>query len=177
MYLKLNFEASPPTGGTGLGLVPFDGTDKNSLQSWSFIYFVVLNLQENANYQHSYQEKFRTLGNIPKLAMNTIKKEHLDIQEMLMTLERNHVQIQQTLQKLNSYKCEPTCYEAFKRLQDLRDDIDRLKKEHLDLFQTIDLRQMTADKPVISKMRNQIQGFKELDRRIGIYLLDTAAAH
>lgn len=109
--------------------------------------------------------------------MDTLKIEQDALQEMLMVLERNHVKIQQTLQKLNSYKCEPICYEGFKRLQGLRDDIDRLKREHLELFQSMDIRSMAADKPVLSRMQGQIQNFKELDRKIEVYLLDTAATH
>ena len=105
--------------------------------------------------------------------MNTTQNDQMAIRTLLMKLERNHDEIQQMLQKLNSYRCEPTSYESFKRLQSLRDEIQNLKQEHTLLFSTVDLRQVEDSAPLISRMRHQIQGFKELDRKIGSYLLDT----
>jgi len=105
--------------------------------------------------------------------MNTAQNDQTAIRELLMKLERNHDEIQQMLQKLNSYRCEPTSYESFKRLQELRDDIQQLKQEHLNLVTKLDLREMKDSAPVISRMQNQIQEFKELDRKIGSYLMDT----
>lgn len=109
--------------------------------------------------------------------MEKVSKDKSAINEMLFRLERNHTEIQMLLGKLNSYTCEPTDYECFKRLRDLRDEIAVLKKKHSELFQTIELKQLGSQAALIKEMQSQITSFKELDRKIGAYLMDTTRAH
>jgi two-component sensor histidine kinase len=105
--------------------------------------------------------------------MERVKKNTSDVNELLFRLERNHTEIQTLLARLNSYTCEPTNYECFERLRDLRDDIESLKASHLELFREIDAKQLNGEEDLVAKMRHQIKAFKELDTKIGIYVLDT----
>ncbi|WP_394971885.1 hypothetical protein [uncultured Croceitalea sp.] len=105
--------------------------------------------------------------------MKSTKKNTSVVNELLCKLERNHTEIQTLLVRLNSYTCEPTNYECFERLRDLRDDIESLKKRHLELFRTIDLNQLDKQEELVEKMQNQIASFKELDSKIGAYVIDT----
>jgi predicted nuclease with TOPRIM domain len=107
------------------------------------------------------------------LMMESTPKDNSVINEMLFKLERNHAEIQTLLGKLNSYTCEPTNYECFERLRDLRDNIESLKKRHLLLFSELDSKQLNNQSELVKKMRNQIAAFKELDQKIGAYLIDT----
>ncbi len=107
------------------------------------------------------------------IAMESAQQNSALINEMLFKLERNHTEIQTLLGKLNSYTCEPTNYECFERLRDLRDDIEALKKRHLELFRTIDVKQLDKQEELVEKMRDQIASFKELDSKIGAYVIDT----
>ena len=110
-----------------------------------------------------------------RIIMESIPKNNSVINEMLFRLERNHTEIQMLLGKLNSYTCEPTNYECFERLRDLRDEIESLRKKHLDLFRIIDLKQLSNENNLIAQMQNQITSFKELDKKIGAYLIDTSS--
>jgi two-component sensor histidine kinase len=105
--------------------------------------------------------------------MESIKKNTSVVNELLFKLERNHTEIQTLLARINSYTCEPTNYECFERLRDLRDDIESLKTSHLKLFREIDLKQLNREEDLVTKMRSQIEAFKELDYKIGAYLIDT----
>lgn len=109
--------------------------------------------------------------------MESTPKDNSVINEMRFKLERNHTEIQTLLDKLNSYTCEPTNYECFERLRNLRDDIQNLKKEHLKLFSRFDIKQWKSSEDLLEIMRNQITSFKELDRKIGAYLIDTTSSH
>ncbi|GMN08916.1 hypothetical protein MTsPCn9_06280 [Croceitalea sp. MTPC9] len=109
--------------------------------------------------------------------MESTPKDNPVINEMRFKLERNHTEIQTLLDKLNSYTCEPTNYECFERLRNLRDDIQALKKEHLKLFSRFDIRQWKNQDDLVKIMREQIASFRELDRKIGAYVLDTTGEH
>lgn len=106
-------------------------------------------------------------------AMESINKNKDIVNELLFKLERNRAKIKVLLGRLNSYTCEPTNYECFERLRDLRDDIAALKVSHLELSRNVDAQELDDQQTVIQQMQDQIDAFNELDHKIGTYFLDT----
>ena len=105
--------------------------------------------------------------------MQTYTKNHTAMNEMRYRLERNHAKLQSLLDKLNSYRCEPRNHKCFEQLRGIRDDIKRFKKEHSKLHSDLTTKGFGNQESLGEIMRNQIANFKELDQRIGSYLLET----
>jgi len=150
--------------------------DFSFLQSLKVKVIELLNLLEITYFYYKKSIVLLTLKETTDIkVMQSTSKENTAINEMLFRLERNHTEIQMLLGKLNSYTCEPTDYECFMRLRDLRDEIAALKQRHLQLFSDLEQRHLDNERGLIVKMQNQLSSFKELDKKIGAYLIDTSS--
>ena len=102
--------------------------------------------------------------------METNANNHVTINQIRYRLERNHNKLQSLIVKLNSYKCEPRDYNCFERLYSIQDDIRNFKKQHSKLQAEFRIGRYGSEESLAKLMRDQMNGFKELEDKIGAYL-------
>ncbi|MEM9000804.1 MAG: hypothetical protein AAGB24_11120 [Bacteroidota bacterium] len=104
--------------------------------------------------------------------MRPIVTEHTTTDELLIRVKRNHSNVQRFLKVLSSYTCEPTDYNCFERLADLKDSFHKLKGEQEQLIASI-----TTAPVLTSDLKNlvqlQLQQFQELEAMVAAYMLDS----
>ena len=109
--------------------------------------------------------------------MNQTLSENTSIHKMQYVLECNLVKIQNMLDKLNSYRCEPTSYECFNRLEGLKETISNLRTENIRIFKSIDKLTIDTESEIVKQIDLLILSFQKLEMKIENYSSDTNKRH
>ena len=89
-----------------------------------------------------------------------------------MKLERNQSIIFQYLKKLNSYRCEPTDYQCFLQVGQLKEGLKELAAEQQELITKTNRNAKGNDK-LFDTIENLLERFQQLEEDMTQYLRDT----
>ncbi|WP_036385107.1 hypothetical protein [Muricauda sp. MAR_2010_75] len=94
------------------------------------------------------------------------------VQELLVRLERNNKVVQRLSKKLTSYTCEPNNPSCFEKLYEIKNSFKVFAKQHADIV--AQLKTKKDESPGLDqKIEQHLKRFKQLEKDIAGYLLDT----
>lgn len=103
---------------------------------------------------------------------NVTQNDTVQMQELLIRMERNNNIIQRLAQKLNSYTCEPNNSTCFEKLYDLKHNFKAFTGQQNRIMDLIRHKRREA-KNLNKDIQQHLERFKELEKDMAAYLLDT----
>lgn len=92
-----------------------------------------------------------------------------NMNHLLMKVERNQSIVFKFLKKLNSYRCEPTDYECFLQIGQLKHGLKELAAEQQGLLLKVNRRSRPTAKS-IDEIQSLLERFLHLEKEIKAYL-------
>lgn len=101
----------------------------------------------------------------------TISTGQVDLDQLILRLERNHKSVLRISTKLQFYTIEPTNMESFEKLRGLRMGFRDLARDQILLFEILK-NGKTIREVLIEKLDKLQTRFSELEHELASYLLD-----
>ncbi|MCR9263012.1 MAG: hypothetical protein NXH86_02585 [Flavobacteriaceae bacterium] len=95
------------------------------------------------------------------------------IQELLVRMERNNKLIQRLAQKLGSYTCEPHDYSCFEKLYELKRSFKEYTNDQKRIMDSLKQKKGQSTEDLDGEIEHHFAHFKQLEKDIAAYLLDT----
>ena len=104
--------------------------------------------------------------------MNDINENKtVQIQELLIKIERNNNIIQRLSKKLNSYTCEPHNSSCFEKMYDLKHNIKVFSGQQNQIMRLLNQKKGMAEN-LNKELQLHLERFKQLESDVAAYLLD-----
>ncbi|TXN35671.1 hypothetical protein FVB32_13920 [Flagellimonas hymeniacidonis] len=103
---------------------------------------------------------------------NVTENSTVQIQELLIRMQRNNNIIQRLSKKLNSYTCEPNNHSCFEKLYELKHSFKVFASQQNQIMQLVKQKKGIA-KNLQKDIQLHLDRFKQLERDMAAYLLDT----
>lgn len=95
------------------------------------------------------------------------------IQELLVRMERNNKLIQRLSKKLGSYTCEPHDYSCFEKLYELKRSFKEYTGDQKRIMDSLKEKMGQTTEDLGDEIEHHFAHFKQLEKDIAAYLLDT----
>ena len=97
---------------------------------------------------------------------------------LVLRLERNLMDVDQLLSKMNSYNCEPQTYSHFERIESLKNGLETFKKTNKEIIDSLKEHKESV-KGYVEKVKKQYAHFNELRQGVDEYmgLIQSRYAH
>jgi hypothetical protein len=103
---------------------------------------------------------------------HVVENSTYEVQELLVRLERNNRVIQRLSKKLCSYTCEPNNPSCFEKLYEIKNKFKVFAKHQKEIMEVLKSRK-DESRELDVKIELHLKRFKQLERDIAGYLLDT----
>ncbi len=106
--------------------------------------------------------------------MKTAKKHRPSVREteknaLVLRLELNQKDVKRLRSQLSSYRCEPTTYSLFERIESLRSGLDNLSKTNTEIISSLREKKKKVDF-YVERARHQFSEFNMLHNGIEEYI-------
>lgn len=106
--------------------------------------------------------------------MITTEKQHLSISEseknaLALRLELKQKDVKRLRNELSSYRCEPTTYSLFERIESLRSGLDNLSKTNTEIISSLREKRKKVD-CYVERALQQLSEFNHLHKSIEEYI-------
>lgn len=106
--------------------------------------------------------------------MKTVKKRRPSVREseknaLVLRLELNQKDVKRLRTQLSSYRCEPTTYSLFERIESLRSGLDNLSKTNTEIISSLKEKKKKVDY-YVERAKRQFSEFNNLHSGIEEYI-------
>ncbi len=106
--------------------------------------------------------------------MTTTKKHQPSVREtdknvLVLRLELNQKDVKRLRSQLSSYRCEPTTYSLFERIESLRNGLDNLSKTNSEIIRSLKEKKKKVDY-YVERAKYQFSEFNNLHSSIEDYI-------
>ena len=106
--------------------------------------------------------------------MNDILENNTyQIQELLVRMERNNKLIQRLAKKICSYTCEPHDYSCFEKLYEIKRSFKEFTNDQKRITDSLKEKTGQTTEGLDDEIEHHFAHFKQLEKDIASYLLDT----